>query len=146
MRRFTIGAAAVVAVSWAGFAMAQGGVTTAEEYAKLMKSTGQAFGATNKAIASGAYADARTQLTNVRQNFMTLQAFWTARNRDDAVGIVKDALTRIDALDQMLAAPTVDQMAAQATAKQVQGSCGACHKLYREGDNDTGFRFIPGVL
>lgn len=60
--------------------------------------------------------------------------------------IVKDALTNIDALDKMLGAPTVDQAAAQAAVKQVQGACGACHKMYREGDAKTGFRFREGVF
>jgi cytochrome c556 len=78
---------------------------------------------------------------------MALQGFWTDKKKDDAVAIVKDGLTRLDALDKLLSAPTVDQMAAQAAAKEFGGNtCGACHKLYREGDAQTGFRFKPGVL
>ena len=47
----------------------------------------------------------------------------------------------------MLGAATVDQMAAAAAAKEFGGNtCGACHKLYREGDAQTGFRFKPGVF
>jgi hypothetical protein len=128
-------------------AMAQGKIATMEEYAKLMKSNAQANGAMNKAIGSGAYADARMQVTTLRQNFMTLQPFWAQRKRDDAVTIVKDGLSRLDALDKMLGAATVDQMAAAAAAKEFGGNtCGACHKLYREGDAQTGFRFKPGVF
>jgi mono/diheme cytochrome c family protein len=37
-------------------------------------------------------------------------------------------------------------MAAQAAAKEFGGTCAACHKLYREGDAQTGFRFRAGVL
>ena len=111
-----------------------------------MKSNAQSFGATNKAIASGAFADAKTQLATVRGNFMALQGFWTEKKQDAAVGIVKDGLTKIDALDKMLSATPVDQMAAQAAAKEVQGACGACHKQYREGDNQTGFKFKAGVI
>jgi hypothetical protein len=38
-------------------------------------------------------------------------------------------------------------MAAQAAAKEFGGNtCGACHKLYREGDAQTGFKFKAGVL
>jgi len=41
------------------------------------------------------------------------------------VAIVKDGLTRLDGLDQTLGAPTVDQMAAQAAAKEFGGNtCG----------------------
>ena len=146
MQRFFLCATALIAV-FVPIAIAQTKVTTADEYIKLMKSNAQANGATNKAIGSGAFADARTQVATLRQNFMALQGFWVDKKRDDAVGIVKDGLTRLDALDKMLAAPTVDQMAAQAAAKEFGGAtCAACHKLYREGDAQTGFQFKPGVL
>jgi hypothetical protein len=127
--------------------IAQGKVTTAEEYAKVMKSNAQAVGAMNKAIGSGAFADARMHVTTLRQNYMALQGFWVDKKKDDAVGIVKDGLTRLDGLDKTLSASTVDQMAAQAAAKEFGGStCGACHKLYREGDAQSGFKFKPGVI
>lgn len=131
-----------------GVAMtAQAKLTTLEEYTKVMKANAQANGAMNKAIGSGGFADARMQVATLRTNYMALQGFWVDKKKDDAVVIVKDGLTRLDALDKVLAAPTVDQMAAQAAAKEFGGNtCGACHKLYREGDAQTGFRFKPGVL
>jgi len=85
--------------------------------------------------------------SRLRQNYLALQGFWTDKKKSDAVAIVKDGLTRLDGLDQTLGAPTVDQMAAQAAAKEFGGNtCGACHKLYREGDAQSGFHFKPGVL
>ena len=146
MRRFTTCATALIMVWLGTLAFAQNKVTTVEEYAALMKSNAQANGAMNKAIGSGAFQDARTQLGTLRGNFMTLQAFWTEKKQDPAIAIVKDGLTKIDALDKLLAAPAPDQMAAQAAAKELQGACGACHKQFREGDNQTGFRFRPGVF
>ena len=44
------------------------------------------------------------------------------KKKEDAVLIIKDGLTRLDALDKLLAAPTVDQMAAQAAAKEFGGN------------------------
>ena len=127
--------------------MAQAKLTTPEEYAMAMKANAQAVGAMNKAIASSAFADARPQLATLRQNYTALQGFWTDKKKDDAIAIVKDGLSRLDALDKTLSAPTVDQMAAQAAAKEFGGNtCGACHKLYREGDAQTGFRFKGGIL
>jgi cytochrome c556 len=121
---------------------------TLEEHAKIMKSNAQAAGALNKAIASASYADARTQLTTLRTNFMTLQPLWASVKKDDAVAIIKDGLTRLDALDKVLSAATVDQMAAQGALKEFQGAtCGACHKMYREGDGKaTPYNFKAGVL
>jgi|SRR5688572_27537661 cytochrome c556 len=147
MRRLMMCTTVVVVVLAGAVAIGQGKITTVEEYTKLMKSNAQANGGMNKAIGSGAYADARTQLATLRQNFMTLEGFWAEKKKDDAVGFVKDGLTRLGALDKMLSAATVDQMAAQAAAKEFGGNtCGACHKAYREGDAQTGFRFKPGVL
>jgi cytochrome c556 len=121
---------------------------TLEEHAKLMKANAQAAGGMNKAIGSANYADARTQLATLRTNFMTLQGMWASVKKDDAVAIVKDGLSRLDALDKMLSAATVDQMAAQAAVKEFQGAtCAACHKLYREGDGKTTpYTFKAGVL
>jgi len=118
-----------------------------EDHPKVMKANAQAAGAMNKAIGSGAFADARTQVATLRQNFTSLEGFWLSKKKEDAVAIIKNGLTRLDALDKILAAPTVDQMAAQAAAKEFGGNtCAPCHKQYREGDAQTGFRFAPGVL
>ena len=137
----------VIVVALTAVIGAQAKLTTAEDYAKVMKANGQAVGAMNKAIGSRAFADARTQVATLRLNYMALQQFWADKKKDEALAIVKDGLARLDTLDKTLAAPTVDPMAAQAAAKEFGGNtCGACHKLYREGDAQTGFRFKAGVL
>ena len=146
MRRFVMCAVAAV-VAWAGVSVMAQGKMSVEEYAKLMKSNAQANGALNKAVGSAAYADARAQVATIRQNFMTLQPFWAERKRAEAVTILKDGLSRLDALDKMLGGATVDQVAAQAAAKEFGGmTCGACHKMFRDGDNQTGFKFKEGVF
>jgi hypothetical protein len=145
MKRFLMWTPSLIVVF--GIVVGAQAALTVEEFPKLMKANAQAAGAMNKAIGSGAFADARTQVAALRQNFVALQGFWASRKKDDAVGIVKDGLTRLDALDKLLAAPAVDQMAAQAAGKEFGGAtCGACHKLYREGDAQSGFRFKAGVL
>lgn len=146
MRRFTICLTAALVALAGAVALGQGKMSM-EAYAKLMKSNAQNNGGMNKAIGSGAYADARTAAATLRQNLTALQPFWAERKRDDAVKILKDGLSRLDALDKMLGAATVDQVAAQAAAKEFGGMvCGACHKAYREGDNQTGFKFREGVF
>ena len=72
-----------------------------EDHPKLMKANAQAAGAMNKAIGSGAFADARTQVATLRQNFTSLQGFWMGKKKEDAVLIIKDGLTRLDALDKL---------------------------------------------
>ena len=146
MTRVLLCAWGVMAVLAAGV-IAQTKVTTAEEYTTLMKTNAQANGAMNKAIGSASYADAKMQVATLRTNYMALQGFWSDKKKDDALAIVKDGLTRLDALDKTLSAATVDQTAAQAAAKEFGGAtCGACHKLYREGDAQSGFKFKAGVI
>jgi hypothetical protein len=145
MRRFGVSLVALTAVFVSTVLIAQTKIATPQDYTMVMKSNAQNMAGTNKAIMSGAYADAKTSLATVRGNFMALQTFWTEKKKDDAVGIVKNGLTQIDALDKLLSAPTVDQMAALAQAKMIQGACGACHGAYREGSAQEGFKFKEGV-
>jgi hypothetical protein len=149
MRRFTI-CTIIALVALAGaMVMAQGAPTkiaTLSDHVAVMKSNGAANGALNKALGSGAFADARMQVATIRQNLMTLQTFWKEKKRAEQVKIVTDGLSSLDALDKMLAAPAPDQVAAQAAAKMFGGNtCGACHKLLREGDAQTGFKFKEGA-
>ena len=146
MRRLVVSAAVSMAVVMGGVVAAQK-IATADDYSKVMKTTATAFQGTFKAVGSGAAADAKTQLATARQGFMTLQTFWMEKGKADAVTLVKDALTQLDAADKALSAATPDTMAAQAALKQAQQSCGGCHKLYRDGDGKaTPYSFKPGVL
>ena len=145
MRRFLVWVPSLMVVL--GVVIGAQATMSLEDYTKLMKANAQAAGGMNKAIGSGAFADARMQVSTLRTNYVALQGFWAGHKKDDAVAIVKDGLTRLDALDKLLGAATVDQMAAQAAAKEFGGNtCGACHKLYREGDAQTGFKFKAGVI
>ena len=123
-------------------AQAPATVATMADHVALMKSNAQAVGTLNKALGSAAYADARSATAALRTNFTTLRTFWTAKNNTEAVTVLNDGLSRLEGLDKMLSATAPDQMAAQAAAKEFAGNaCGACHKMQREGDAQTGFRF-----
>ena len=49
------------------------------------------------------------QVTTLRQNFMTLQTFWTERKNDEAVKMVKEGLEQTRRAGQDAAAPAPDQ-------------------------------------
>ena len=146
MRRFVITATVFTTVGLGALTIAQTKITTFEEYQKVMKAAASGVQGANKAVGSGAFADAKTQLATARENFMTLQAFWSSGKTPDAAGFVKDLLTNVDAADKLLSAPTPDATAVQGALKMAQASCGACHKLYREGDQTTGYKIKAGVL
>ena len=141
MQRFLTWTAALTVVFAVGVA-AQANLTL-EDHAKLMKANGQAAQATNKALGSGSAADAKAGVATLRTNYTNLQAFYAAKKKDDAVALIKAALTNLDAVDAALSAATPDIMAAQAALKMFQGSCGGCHKQYRDGDAQTGYKFKP---
>jgi hypothetical protein len=148
MRRFTLCStvAMVALVGAIALAQAPAKIATMADHAALMKSNAQANGAIGKALGSGAFADARMQLTTLRTNLTTLRTFWTEKKNAEALKIVNDGLSRAEALDKMLGMAAPDQMAAQAAAKEMGGNvCGACHKMMREGDAQTGFKFREGM-
>ena len=148
MRNFTLcSVVAIVTLVSAGvMAQAPTKIATMADHIALMKSNTMANGTMNKALASGAFADARTALTTLRANYTVMQTFWTEKKNADAIKVTTDGLARLDALDKLLAAPAPDQMAAQAAAREFgSNTCQACHKVMREGDNQTGFRFREGT-
>lgn len=148
MRRLTLCStvALVALLGAAAFAQAPAKIATAADFAAVMKSNAGANGALNKSLGSGAFADARTAAGTLRTNLTTLRTFLTEKKAADGLKIVNDSLGRLDALDKILAAPAPDQMAAQAAAKEFGGNtCGACHKMMRDGDAQTGFRFREGM-
>ena len=147
MSRFTTTlAASLVLIAAGALAQAPAKIATLQDHAALMKSNAQAVGALNKALGSGAFADARPQVAALRTNFMTLRTFWTEHKNETALKVVGEGLTRLDAMDKLLSAAAPDQMAAQAAAKEFGGAtCAACHKQFREGDAQTGFKFREGM-
>jgi cytochrome c556 len=145
MRGFAVSAVVMTAMFVGSVVIAQTTIATQQDYTMVMKSNAQNMAGLNKAIMSGSIADAKTSAATVRENFTALQAFWTTMRKEDAVIIVRTALAQIRELEKMLAAPKVDQPAALAQAKMIQGACGMCHGVYREGDAQSGFKFKGGI-
>ncbi len=135
MQRLATCVVAVLVSCGSAVAVAQK-VTTAEELDKTMKRVGPAQQATNKAIQSMAYADARKNIATVKQALGDAENFWVVNKRDDAIKMSKEALARLTALETMLSAASPDQQAVMAAFKQAGGACGACHKQYRVQDEN----------
>jgi hypothetical protein len=121
-------------------------VTTPEQLDKVMKAVQEANRPVAKAIASGAYADARKGLATVKENVVTSRSFWIEHKKDDAVKLNEEAVAKIEALEKLLAAEPVDQAAAQAAMKEVGGSCRACHQKYRATDAENNYILKPGSI
>jgi cytochrome c556 len=147
MRRIVINAALLIAVGFSAVGFAQAKIATAEDYQKVMKTAVAGFQGAFGALKTGSAPDAKTQLANARAAFMTLDAFWSRGKTPDAAMLMKDLLTNLDAADKALSAATPDTMAAMASLKMAQASCGTCHKTYREGDGKaTPYSIKAGVI
>src|SRR5262245_61967140 len=130
MRRMLTVATVMVWLSALAFAQGQK-VTTPEDYDKVMKKVGPAMQATGKAIASGAYADARKELATAKAALADAGTFWAFHKIADAQKFAADAAAKAEALDKALSAATVDPAAVKTAQGELQGTCRTCHMAYR---------------
>ena len=144
MRRF-VGYAAAVCLALGTAVVAQQKVTTVEDLDKVMKKAG-AFRQVDKAIQSNNAADAKAQLAIVRQAVQDSQSFWITHKKDDAVKMNKEALAKLDALDKVLSAGSLDVATATAAFKEAGGACRACHTQYRAEDANNAYVLKPGSV
>ncbi len=144
MRRVVVVAAAVC-VALGSVLVAQSKVTTVSQLDSVMKKAG-AIRQVDKAIQSSNAADAKAQLAIVRQAVQDSQSFWITHKKDDAVKLNKESLAKIDALEKVLSAGTLDVAAATAAYKEAGGSCRACHSQYRAEDANNEYILKPGTV
>jgi cytochrome c556 len=121
-------------------------VTAPEQLDATMKRVAAGFGGANKAVMSMAYDDARKQLAAARAAIVDAENLWVTRKKDDAVKFSKDVQAGIDAVDKLLAAAPVDQMAVTAAMKQAGAGCAGCHMAYRERDANMNWVIKPGTF
>jgi hypothetical protein len=140
-------AAAIVAVVATAAAQTKYPIFTAANFVDTMKIVGVNFSAVNAAIAGQDYPTAKAQLIRSRERLALTITFWRDRKKDDAIKILRDALSGMDDLDTLLSATPVDGTAASAAVKQVGTKCQSCHATYREQDASTrAYRFKAGLV
>jgi cytochrome c556 len=121
-------------------------VMTPEELDRVMKKKQPAMQAIQKALAAGAYAEARTQLDTLRQAVLESQRFWIEHKRDDALKMNRDTIAKIDNFQKVIATESVDPAAATTALKEIGGSCRSCHQAYRATDSESNYIIKPGSL
>jgi cytochrome c556 len=143
--RFKLYAAALL-VAWSGSLLVAQKVTTPEELDKVMKKVQPAMQATQKAIKSQAYEDARKELAIIKQVLDDSREFWIQHKKEDAITANNETVAKLDAVDKLLAATPVDPQAVLAALKQMGGACNTCHKVYRVRDADNNWVLKPGSI
>jgi hypothetical protein len=118
-----------------------------EEFVRMMKSVGANWEGTTASIAKRDFSETKRRLTRSREQLAVTITFWRDHKKDDAVRMLRTVLARMDELDAVLSADTVDAGAASALAGQVNGACETCHAAYRDQDPVTkAYRVKPGAL
>jgi cytochrome c556 len=145
MRRFVATAVALCVIAGGAVLVAQNAVTTVEDLDKTMKKA-SAFRQVDKAVQSNNAADAKAQLAVVKAAVAESQSFWVTHKKDDAVKMNKESLAKLEALEQVLSAGTLDVAAATAAFKEAGGACRACHQQYRVEDEKNQYHLKPGSV
>jgi hypothetical protein len=110
---------------------------TEEKFVENMQAAGRNYGAVANLIGGGDYESAKAQLTRAREQLGITITFWRDRQKDDAVKMLREALTGMDGLDAALGTTPVDPAALKAATGRVDAACAACHAVYREQDPAT---------
>jgi cytochrome c556 len=121
-------------------------IFTADNFVAAMKTVGQAFTAVEGSLKRNEADDAKAYLAISRDRLATTITFWRDRSKDDAIGMLRDALAKLDGLDTALSVEHVDQAAIAASVRQASAACERCHAVYREQDPATKtYRFKNGL-
>jgi cytochrome c556 len=120
---------------------------TEAKFVENMQAAGRNYGAVSTFIAGADYESAKAQLTRAREQLAITITFWRDRQKDDAIRMLREALTGMDGLDAALGATPIDQAVLKAASARVDSACAACHAMYREQDPATkAYRLKPGSV
>ena len=89
---------------------------TEEKFVENMQAAGRNYAAVTDLLAGADYESAKAQLTRAREQLAITITFWRDRQKDDAVGMLRDALNGMDSLDAALGAERVDPAALKAAS------------------------------
>jgi cytochrome c556 len=122
-------------------------IFTHDHFEGMMRTLGPNLAGVNASLSNDDFDTAKARLVLVRQQLATTITFWRDRERDDAIGFLRSAIGKVDALDDALSEETVDPAAVTATAAEIGVACQACHDVYREQDPATGeYHLKPGSV
>lgn len=128
----------------AGAAQGQGAKVSVAEHEGFMKSISSTNAALRKKVMSNDLASAATDAQMLARLFNDVERFWAQNDKSDAVKWAQDGEQAATDLAGALKAGDATEVAA--LQKQMAGSCGSCHKTYREGSPQTGYNLKAGVV
>jgi cytochrome c556 len=107
------------------------------EYQGLMKSNGATAGALRMHVMAKDYDAIAMDAATLKGNFAKIEAFWTAKKVDDAIGFAKAGGNGAADLEAAAKAKSDERIAA--ATMTTTGACGGCHMAHRERLPDMTF-------
>src|SRR5260370_32207248 len=83
-------------------------VYTLDNLVTTMKLVGRNFTAVNASLSTNDFETAKAQITRSRELLAVTITFWRDKKKDDAIGILRDAVTKMDSLDAALSVEKID--------------------------------------
>jgi len=102
---------------------------TQEKFVDNMQAAGRNYAAVADLLGKGEYENAKGQLTRAREQLAITITFWRDHNKDDAVAMLRTALSGIDSLDVALGAASVDPAAVRTASARIDTACNACQMV-----------------
>ena len=114
---------------------------TEEEYGPLMTEIRFIVGDADLHVDARYWPELGEDLDKLLPMLRQVEAFWTARGTDGAVGLAKETIAAFNELS----AAAIDQNrgGARAAVIALRASCASCHETHRE-QTDDGYRIKPG--
>ena len=112
-------------------------IFTLDHLDATMKTLGPNVAGIRASLADGDFDTAKARTIRSREQLAVTVTFWRDRKRDDAVGLLRAVVERMDALDATLSVEAVDTAAVATLATEIGAACAACHTIYREQDPVT---------
>jgi cytochrome c556 len=110
---------------------------------KVMKAVGPANAALRKGL-DGTNAElVRTNTAVLKKSFTETEAFWKARDKDDAQKFAADARKAVELIELAAAAGKWEDVKTHVNTLGQQ--CSGCHGVYRERLEDGSFAIKPGM-
>ena len=114
---------------------------TEEEYGPLMNEIRLTVGDADLHVDARYWPELGEDLDKLFPMAQQVEAFWTARGNDGAVGFAQEMLAALKELSD--AAIAQDRGAARSGVVAVRATCQPCHEVHREETAD-GYRIKPG--
>jgi hypothetical protein len=116
-------------------------IVTEPEYAEAMREINFIVSDAGLHIESRYWPELSEDLGKLKSQFEQVEAFWAARDADEAAALARAVIDGIEPL--AAAGADQDPQAAMGALRELRGVCQSCHGEFREENADGSYRIRP---